>query len=124
MAPVKKFQICYYLAILALATGLYFLTLALSVWFGVLIGTGLKRDLNGVAGALILLGLIQPTLVRRCFIHKRGTLTNFAHWLLATFKIGEDELVGAISFPWWLALILGLVGFLVNLFLKSPQVGT
>ncbi len=82
-------------------------------------GLGIKRILNGVAGALTLHGLIQPTLVPRCFFYN-GHLTRLALWVMGKCNIGQDDLRSAISFRWWLSLLAGIGGFVVNLLLKSP----
>ena len=85
-------------------------------------GSGIKRILNGAAGAATLLGILHPTLVRSCFFTD-GHLTRLARWVARTFHIAEDELRGAVSFPAWWSIGVGIALFIINLFLKSPKAG-
>ena len=101
---------------------LYCLTLVLSDWLGAPAGSGIKRILNGAAGAATLLGILHPTLVRSCFFTD-GHLTRLARWVARTFHIAEDELRGAVSFPAWWSIGVGIALFIINLFLKSPKAG-
>jgi len=122
VASQTSFHLLFFLANLILFAALYCLTLVLSDWLGAPAGSGIKRILNGAAGAATLLGILHPTLVRSCFFTD-GHLTRLARWVARTFHIAEDELRGAVSFPAWWSIGVGIALFIINLFLKSPKAG-
>jgi len=111
-------NLIFFIARMILIVLLYGLTIALASWLGVPMGHGVKRVLNGAAGAFTLHGMIQPA-VSRCFFYS-GHRTRLASWVMATFNIDADALGGAISLRWWFSLLIGIGAFVVGLLLKSP----
>lgn len=123
MTDLRKFRIVFFLGNALLALICFLLTIGIAPFlkelgWPVQSATAFRRGLVGISGTAVLIGILHPIIIQRCF-RNRGLLTSLGRATARRFNISEIQLISAIRFPWLLSLLLGLVVFAVNMLLRT-----
>ena len=122
---MRLFRFFLYLGYVIVAVGCFFLTTKVIIPFVGFLGlpvqditTG-REVMYGIAGAATLLGILHPAVMQRCFANrKKGQFTRLGRWAMHRFNIPEDRILSALACRWLIPIIIGIILFLVNLFLS------